>query len=135
MISHTSNIKVSYSDTDQMGFVHHSNYCRYYETARWELFQAIGIPYRELEKTGIIMPVIDMKFHFIKPAFYDEELMVFTQILHLKGARLTFQYRLVNPAGEIINEAQVSVAFVRKDTYEPCFPPDFITIKLKNIDI
>jgi acyl-CoA thioester hydrolase len=134
MISHTTNIKVRYSDTDQMGFVHHSNYCKYYETARWELLRAIGVSYQEIERIGIIMPVIDMRLHFIKPAFCDEELLVNTSILHVKGARMTFQYQLVNPAGEIINEAQVSVAFVNKDTYEPCHPPDFLTIKLKNSD-
>jgi len=59
--------RVSYSDTDQKGFMHHSNYLKYFETARWELFRSIGIPYTEIEQDGIILPVINGSLNFIKP--------------------------------------------------------------------
>lgn len=58
MITKETVFRVSYSDTDQMGFMHHSNYLKYYETARWELFRSIGIPYNEIEEEGVILPVI-----------------------------------------------------------------------------
>jgi acyl-CoA thioester hydrolase len=57
--------RVSYSDTDQMGFMHHSNYLKYYETARWELFRSIGIAYPAIENEGIILPVINASLKFI----------------------------------------------------------------------
>ena len=74
MASFRTHIRVTYSDTDQMGFMHHSNYFKYYETARWELFRNIGIPYPELEEEGIILPVTDASIKFIKPAVYDQEI-------------------------------------------------------------
>ena len=72
MITGKTYFKVSYSDTDQMGFMHHSNYFRYYETARWELFRSLGIPYHEIEEEDVILPVINASAKFIKPAFYDQ---------------------------------------------------------------
>lgn len=59
MSSFQTFFRVSYSDTDQMGFMHHSNYLRYYETARWELFRSLGITYSEIEKEGIILPALE----------------------------------------------------------------------------
>ena len=57
IMEHTSKITVRYYETDQMGVVHHSNYIRYFETAREEMMQPYGIPYSETESRGIIMPV------------------------------------------------------------------------------
>ena len=65
-------IRPGYSETDQMGFVHHSNYVKYFETARWELFRTLGIPYKLVEGAGFLLPVIKMEMEFLKPAFYDE---------------------------------------------------------------
>ena len=84
MNSFQTTFRVSYSDTDQMGFMHHSNYLKYYETARWQLFKSIGIPYPEIEKEGIILPVINASLKFIKPAFYDQEIIINTRIKSLR---------------------------------------------------
>lgn len=59
MITNKTVFRISYSDTDQMGFMHHSNYLKYYETARRELFRSIGIPYNEIEEEDVILPVIN----------------------------------------------------------------------------
>lgn len=126
-----SKIRVLYSDTDQMGCVHHSNYLKYYETARWELFRQLGIPYREIEKKGILLPVINVTMKFIKPAFYDQELMIETKIQSWKGARIGFSYRLLNEAEELINEAEISLAFVNKKSGKPCYPPAYIAEKIE----
>jgi len=123
MITIHSNFRVSYSDTDQMGFMHHSNYLKYYETARWELFRSIGIPYPEIEEEGTILPVTNASLKFIKPALFDQIIHVITSIKSYKGARIIFEYKAMNEAGEIINEAQVTVACVRKNTGKACFPP------------
>jgi acyl-CoA thioester hydrolase len=125
--------RVSYSDTDQMGFMHHSNYLKYYETARWELFRSIGVPYHEIEEEDVILPVINASVKFIKPAFYDQEITVSTMIKSFKGARITFNYQAKNETGEIINEAQITVACVRKSTGKACFPPKRISNTLKEI--
>ena len=75
-----STVKVTYSDTDQMGYVHHNNYVKYYETARWQLFEEWSIPYKLIEERGFMLPVIRMDIKFIKPSFYDDELTIQTTL-------------------------------------------------------
>ncbi len=125
--------RVSYSDTDQMGFMHHSNYLKYFETARWELFRSIGITYSEIENEGIILPVINASIKYTKPAFYDHEIMINTRIKSFKGARIFFEYQAINETGEIINEAQITVACVKKSTGKACFPSKRISDTLKEL--
>jgi len=125
--------RVSYSDTDQMRFMHHSNYLKYFETTRWEFFRSIGIPYPEIEEDGIILPVINASVKFIKPAFYDQEIKIITMIKSFKGARIVFNYQVLNETGEIINEAQITVACVKKSTGKACFPPKKISDALKEL--
>lgn len=115
--------RVTYSDTDQMSYMHHSNYLKCYETARWELFRSIGIPYSEVEKDGLILPVIDASLKFIKPVFYDQIIMISVMVKAMSGARIVFNYQITNESGELINEAQISVAFVKKSTGKACIPP------------
>ena len=133
MNSFQTTFRVSYSDTDQMGFMHHSNYLKYYETARWQLFKSIGIPYPEIEKEGIILPVINASLKFIKPAFYDQEIIINTRIKSFKGARIVFEYQAINETKEIINEAQITVACVKKSTGKACFPAKRILDTLKEL--
>jgi acyl-CoA thioester hydrolase len=125
--------RVSYSDTDQMGFMHHTNYLKYYETARWELFRSIGLAYPEIENKGIILPVINASLKFIKPVFYDQEIIINTRIKSFKGARIVFEYQTINETGEIINEAHITVACVKKSTGKACFPSKRISDTLKEL--
>ena len=53
MITHDTQIRVIYRDTDKMGVVYHANYIVFYEAARNEMFRAIGLPYTLLEQQGI----------------------------------------------------------------------------------
>jgi acyl-CoA thioester hydrolase len=133
MNSFQTTYRVSYSDTDQMGFMHHSNYLKYYETARWEVFRRIGIAYPEIEKEGIILPVINASLKFIKPAYYDQEISINTRIKSFKGARIVFEYQAINETKEIINEAQITVACVKKSTGKACFPSKRISDTLKTL--
>jgi acyl-CoA thioester hydrolase len=131
MNSFQTTYRVTYSDTDQMRFMHHSNYLKYFETARWELFRSIGIPYPEIEEDGIILPVINASVKFIKPAFYDQEIKIITMIKSFKGARIVFNSQALNETGEIINEAQITVACVKRSTGKACFPSKRISETLK----
>ena len=127
----TSTVRVNYSDTDQMGFVHHSNYLKYYEAARWNLFRHWGIPYKEIEEGGVLLPVVGVRMQYLKPAFYDEELTVETTIVGLKGAKLILSYKLFNEPGELINTATVTLAFVNSKTRKPCKPAAIVLERLK----
>lgn len=115
-----------YPDTDKMGTVHHSNYAKYYETARWELFRSIGVSYQSIEDSGFMLPVIRMNFKFIKTTHYDELLTVKTTLKAIKGVRIWFTYHLYNEENILINEAETELAFVMKENWNPCPAPEFV---------
>ncbi|MDP4189170.1 MAG: thioesterase family protein [Bacteroidota bacterium] len=125
MIERDYTLRVKYPDTDQMGTVHHSNYAKYYETARWELLRSLGISYHSVEEAGYMLPVISMNFKFLKTTHYDEQLRVHTTLKSVKGVRVLFAYKLFNEKNELINEAETELAFVKKENWRPCGAPDF----------
>lgn len=132
MIEHEFSVRVRYSETDVMGYLHHSNYACYYETARWELFRNIGIPYKLLEEDGFMLPVIGMEFKFIKAALYDELLTIKTCLKSVDGPRISFTYRMYNENKELINKAEVNLAFMDKATRTACYPPDLFWDSLRH---
>ncbi len=131
MIEYEYTFRVMYPDTDQMGTVHHANYVKYYETARWELFRNIGISYHSVEEAGYMLPVIDMKFKFLKTTHYDAKLRVKTTLTAVKGVRIWFSYELFNEKNELINTAETSLAFVRREDWKPCAAPAFVLEAIK----
>lgn len=119
-------IRPSYADTDQMGFVHHSSYVKFYEHARWEAFRNLGLPYKIIEKRGILMPVISMNLQFIKPAFYDDKLEISVAIEKEANTRIKFYYTVTRQPGEVISKAETVLALLKKENYKPCRIPKFI---------
>ncbi len=126
MLEHEYKFRVTYPDTDQMGTMHHANYVKYYEAARWELFRSIGVPYSSVEAAGVMCPVIRMNFKFIKITKYDELLTVKTTLKEIKGVRIWFSYKLYNEQNELINTAETELAFVGLNDWKPCTAPDFL---------
>ncbi len=132
MIEHEYKFRVMYPETDQMGTVHHSNYLKYYETARWELFRSMGIPYKFIEDSGYMLPVIKMSSHFKKTVGYDSFITIKTLLSLVKGIRIHFSYKLFNEQMELINEGETELAFVRKENWRPCRVPEFIIEAINN---
>lgn len=133
MCVHETKIRVQYSDCDQMGFVHHSNYVKYCEHARWEATRELGFPYNDFEQQGFIIPVVLMKFEFKKPAFYDNNLIVKTKIKKSNGARLIFEYEIYNEESVLLSKASTTLAFVKKKTCKAIIPPKNFINALNNI--
>ncbi|PGH40343.1 MAG: thioesterase, partial [Candidatus Nephrothrix sp. EaCA] len=52
-------IRVRYGETDQMGVVYYGVYAMYYEVGRVESLRQLGLSYRQLEETGILLPVLE----------------------------------------------------------------------------
>jgi acyl-CoA thioester hydrolase len=126
MVEHNYKFRVTYPDTDRMGTMHHANYVKYYEAARWELFRSIGVPYSSVEAAGVMCPVISMKFKFLKTTRYDELLTVKTRLIKIEGVRVCFSYWLYNEQNELINTAETELAFVGLNDWKPCKAPDFL---------
>jgi len=87
-------LRVIYGDTDQMGVVYYANYFRYFEFARSEYFRARGGSYRDLEREGSLLPVVEAHCDYKSSARYDDLLVIRTRVSALKRVSLTFSYEL-----------------------------------------
>ena len=85
-------IRTIYADTDAMGIVYHTNYIRWFEIGRSELFRDLGVLYAEVEKAGFNLPVTQVFCHYILSARYDDIVEVETDIEYLKRASIKFTY-------------------------------------------
>ena len=132
MITYEFQFRVTYPDTDKMGTMHHANYVKYYEMARWELLRSIGVPYSSIEQAGIMCPVLKMHFSFLKTTGYDELLTVKTTLKEIKGVRMWFEYKMYNQNNELINKADTELAFVGLNNWKPCKAPDFLLEAINN---
>ena len=81
-----------YYETDQMGIVHHSNYIRWFEEARIELMNHVGLPYRQMEETGILIPVLGVTCNYKHPIRFDETIVLELKIRNYNGVRFEVVY-------------------------------------------
>jgi acyl-CoA thioester hydrolase len=123
-------IRVRYNETDQMGIVHHSNYIFYYEVARTELMRSLGTSYREMEERGALLVVRDVRSRFVAPAYYDEILTVRVSIREMPTVKVTFDFEIFNPRGEVIHTGEVVLACVDKATRRPKRAPEWFVALL-----
>ena len=120
-------IRVRYAETDKMGYVYYGNYAQYFEVARVEALRKLGLNYKELEDSGIIMPVASFKIRYLKPAFYDDLLIITTKIIEMPTAKIQFKYVTKNEKGEELNFAETDLVFINRERNKPCYPPkDFL---------
>ena len=131
MYSHTTQIRVRYGDTDKMGYVYYANYPYYYEIARAEAIRALGVSYKSIEDSGVVMPVTRMNIKYIQPAFYDELLTVKVTIPEMPGRIIVFLYQIFNEAGKLTNEGETSLIFLDTKTNLVTRTPLALAEKLK----
>ena len=128
MYSFETPIRVRYADTDKMGFAYYGNYPKYYEVARVEAFRALKFPYKEMEGSGVGMPVLDLSIKYHRPAKYDDLLTVKVIVSEMPRARIKFLYEVTNESGELINTGETTLAFMHLETGRPVKMPE----RLKN---
>ncbi|MEY3398265.1 MAG: hypothetical protein RL220_859 [Bacteroidota bacterium] len=123
----TSEIKlrVRYAETDRMGYSYYGNYATYFEVARVEALRSLGITYRDLEDQGILLPVSEYSVKFMKPAYYDDELVIITRIHKIPAARISFEYETFR-GDEQLNSAKTDLVFVDKSTGRPVRCPEHV---------
>lgn len=108
-------IRVRYAETDQMGVVYYANYLVWMETGRSEYFRELGMPYNEVEKNDILLPVTKVFCQYKSPARYDDVVRVVTSISSLQDVRLHFKYELFrNESNELLAIGETEHAFVNR---------------------
>lgn len=133
MIHTTHTIRVRYAETDPMKYVYYGNYATYFEVARVELFRTLGMPYDDIEKQGIWLPVSEFSIKYLKPALYDQNLEIHTFIKKIPGVRLEFDYEIYNDSKEKITEAKTTLFFLDSKSNKVIKCPEFLMdLLLKN---
>lgn len=101
-----------------MKVVYHGNYFTWMEVGRTEFLRHLGLPYVEVEKLGIYFPVIEASCKYLKPAKYDDQIIIETQVDNLSAVRVIFRYKIYHEEGEkknILAKGQTIHAFVNND--------------------
>lgn len=130
MISYDCNIRVWYKHTDQMGICHHSTYICYYEAARSDLMRWLGLSFAEVERRGIMMPILEVQSKYLRPARYDELLTVRILLKERPMARIEFFYEIYNEQGQLLNTGMTQLGFIHSDTRRPCRCPEWFSALL-----
>lgn len=122
---HTLTLRVRYSETDAMGFLHHSNYLSYFEVGRTELFRGQGGNYRRMEELGLFFVVAKIEVRYRRPARYDDLLTLHTEIARVTPAKLEHDYRLMRDE-ELLAEAHSVLACVNRAGELQRIPEDLV---------
>ena len=125
----TQPLTVRYGETDQMKFVHHSNYLKYFELARLEWLSQMEISYAQMERDGILMPVVSAVLNFKSPLFFWDTFQVKVILTNPPRATLDFEYEITNQKSEIICTGSSVLAFLSPITKRPMRCPDFLLEK------
>lgn len=131
MYTSETQIRVRYAETDQMSYVYYGNYAMYFEVARVEAMRSISFSYRQMEEQGVMMPVLESYFKYLKPGKYDELLTIKTTIPIMPGVRIRFEYEVYNERSELITEGWTILTFIKKETHQPTRPPQNLVSLLK----
>lgn len=102
MLCHRTPYRVIYGDTDNMGHAYHANYFRWFEIGRTELFRHLGLPYREIETRGILLPVSETFCKFRQSVRYDDLILIETTLDENVRAGMKFNYNLLDESGSML---------------------------------
>ena len=101
--------------------------------ARVEALRAWGMPYSEMEKMGIISPILEVGSKYLQPAHFDEVLTVRVIVEEVPMVRLKVRYELYNEAGTLINTGHTWLGFLNGETRRPGRAPEYFVQKMQEL--
>ena len=133
MISYDYHFKVRYKDIDQMGVMYYSRYFEYFEAARTDMMRELGLTYKELEKQGIMMPVVHSESDYYHGPGFDDHLTCITEVREFPKGKMEILYTLVQDSDRktILNRGKTIHAFVKSDG-KPTRVPETLKQALQN---
>src|SRR6202012_5330242 len=103
MYESITQVRVRYAETDQMNIVYYGNYAQYFEVGRVESIRQLGYTYKDMEASGVIMPVVDLHIRYLRPATYDDLITIKTQIRELPvNHQIEFYQEVFNEQGKML---------------------------------
>jgi acyl-CoA thioester hydrolase len=131
MFESSTQIRVHYALTDQMGFVYHGHYAQFFEIGRSEAIRQLGFTYKEIEALGIIMPVVDFHARFLVPIKYDELITIKITLKELPlHHKVVFYGEIYNEAAALCSAGTVTLYFMEAATMKRSEMPGALKEKL-----
>ena len=132
MYTASTQIRVRYGETDQMGYLYYGFYALYYEVGRAEAIRQLGYTYRELEEMGIMMLVVELKAQYFRPALYDDLVTVNTILKELPNyPKIHFHSELFNEKGELLNRGVTTLVFYDPKEKKKVSMPHELMVRLE----
>lgn len=124
-------LRVRYAETDQMNVVYYGNYAQYFEVGRVESIRQLGYTYKDMEVSGIIMPVIELNIKYLRPATYDDLLTIKTSIRQLpENYRIEFFQEVYSEENNMLASGKVVLYFLNSKTWKRVTMPSDLKHKL-----
>jgi acyl-CoA thioester hydrolase len=132
MYESTTQVRVRYAETDQMNVVYYGNYAQYFEVGRVESIRQLGYTYKDMEASGVIMPVVELHVKYLRPATYDDLLTVKTQVRELPvGHRIEFYQEVFNEKGKMLTSGKVVLYFLELVSRRKTSIPEILRRRLE----
>lgn len=129
VFSYTHELRSRYSETDKMGYVYYGHYLSYFEVARTEMLRKAGIAYSDMERDGIMLPVIHAEATYKHPVHYDEMMNIEVMLFKKPLIKLDTYYRVTTGSGadkKMHVTGQVVLCFTNANTRKPLRAPEYI---------
>ncbi len=132
MIKNENKLRVRYGETDQMGYVYYGNYAQYFEVGRVEWLRSLGVSYKSLEESGIMLPVLNLNVNYLKPAKYDDLLTIVTILKKKPLIKIEFDFEIFNEKKELLTTGFTSLVFIDIVKNKPTKAPEALLEKIYN---
>ena len=132
MISIDHKVRVIYGHTDMMGRVYYGRFYEYFESARSHFLREIGLPYTEIEQSGVFIPVIESHCEYRLPATYDDVLIVRTILRESPRVKMTIEYEVLLEESEKLITIGHTVHTFMNGKGKPIRPPKRLLSVVEN---
>jgi len=130
MIRNETKLRVRYGETDQMGYVYYGNYAEYFEVGRVEWLRNLGISYKSLEESKIMLPVLHLNINYLKPAKYDDLLTIITTLKKKPLVKIEFHLEIYNQNNDLLTTGTTTLVFIDMIKNKPSKAPQILIDKI-----
>ena len=112
--------KIQFYETDQMGIVHHSNYIRWFEEARVDFMEQLGLSYHKVVSMGVDIAVVGVSCEYKSMTKFSETVQINVHISKMTPVRMTVEYKVLGSEnGELCATGETRHCFIRRIDQRP----------------
>ncbi|MDX2268695.1 MAG: thioesterase family protein [Bryobacter sp.] len=126
MLEHTTEIRVRYAETDQMGVVYHANYVVWMEVGRVEALRSVGLIYAEMERAGFLVAVVGVNVEYKAAARYDDLVRVTARVAELQSRMMRLEYEMRRAGDDtLLAKGETRHLFVNRELKPVRLPEEY----------